>query len=95
MACKEISSPGKSSEDEKIADITPSSGDEASAEANEPQPPRLSLIRRTWEWKPKPARYDLDDPPKFSLSLNLLFSFVGNRRRVLVLFSPTQHLTSK
>ncbi|KAL1844835.1 hypothetical protein VTK73DRAFT_1707 [Phialemonium thermophilum] len=42
-----------------------------------PEPPEASpgLLRRIWEWKPKPARYDVDNPPHFTLSLNLLFSF--------------------
>jgi hypothetical protein len=39
------------------------------------QPPK-SLVVRIWEWKPPPARYDPDKPPKFTLLLNLLFAFV-------------------
>jgi hypothetical protein len=28
-------------------------------------------------WTPKRCRWDLDDPPKFSMALNLLFGFVS------------------
>jgi hypothetical protein len=36
----------------------------------------LLLIRQAWNWKPPPARYDADNPPKFTIWLNLLFGFV-------------------
>jgi hypothetical protein len=35
-----------------------------------------SIFRQAWNWKPKPARYDPDNPPKFTIWLNLLFGFV-------------------
>ncbi len=35
------------------------------------------LIRRAWNWKPKPARYDPLNPPRFTIWLNLLFGFVS------------------
>lgn len=37
------------------------------------------LARRVWNvvsWTPKRCRWDPEDPPKFSLGLNLLFGFV-------------------
>ncbi|KAK3938715.1 major facilitator superfamily domain-containing protein [Diplogelasinospora grovesii] len=34
-------------------------------------------IKRIWNWKPKPARYDPDKPPRFSLGLNTLFGFAS------------------
>lgn len=37
----------------------------------------VSLFSMIWDWKPKPAQYDPENPPKFSLALNLLFAFVG------------------
>jgi hypothetical protein len=39
---------------------------------------KASSIRRVYEWKPKPARYDPENPPKFTLSLNILFAFVSS-----------------
>lgn len=35
------------------------------------------VIRRLWHWKPGPARYDAENPPKFTLWLNILFGFVS------------------
>ncbi|KAK4121647.1 MFS general substrate transporter [Parathielavia appendiculata] len=35
------------------------------------------LIRHAWNWKPRPARYDPDSPPKFTIWLNLLFAFAA------------------
>jgi hypothetical protein len=34
-------------------------------------------IRRALSWTPKTCRYDPENPPKFSIWLNLLFSFVS------------------
>lgn len=37
--------------------------------------------KKIWKfvsWTPKRCRWDPDDPPKFSMSLNLLFGFVSN-----------------
>lgn len=53
----------------------------------------VSLLRTIWEWKPKPARYDPDDPPKFSLALNILFAFVSAPPRISQSFSPSPLLT--
>ena len=38
---------------------------------------RRTFVRRIWEWVPPPARYNLEDPPKFTLALNFLFSAVS------------------
>ncbi|SPQ23882.1 ae04440a-e43d-42c3-87a7-c3f3272458a3 [Thermothielavioides terrestris] len=35
------------------------------------------LVRRLWDWKPKSARYDPQNPPKFTIWLNLLFGFAS------------------
>lgn len=38
------------------------------------------VVRRIWEvvsWTPKRCRYDPKEPPRFSMSLNLLFAFVS------------------
>lgn len=42
------------------------------------EPTKRSALRRAWEWKPKPARYDPENPPKFTIWLNLLFAFVSD-----------------
>lgn len=31
-----------------------------------------------WGWTPNTARYDPNNPPKFTLALNLLFAIVGS-----------------
>ncbi|RKU48874.1 hypothetical protein DL546_008274 [Coniochaeta pulveracea] len=33
-----------------------------------------SFAHRLYEWKPKPTRYDPENPPKFTLGLNILFA---------------------
>ena len=33
--------------------------------------------RQLWKWTPPPARYDPDNPPKFTVWINLLFAFVS------------------
>ena len=44
------------------------------------QPGKWSAgLRRAWDWKPKPARYDPENPPKFTIWLNMLFGFVSHR----------------
>ena len=38
------------------------------------------FLRKCWtifSWTPKRCRWDPEDPPKFSLALNLLFAFVS------------------
>src|SRR5690349_3052528 len=40
------------------------------------QQEKWGTIRRAWRWKPKPARYDPKNPPKFTIWLNILFGFV-------------------
>lgn len=42
-----------------------------------PRVTRWSTVRRIWNWKPKPARYDARNPPKFTIWLNMLFGFVS------------------
>lgn len=39
----------------------------------------LSRLRQILTWAPKNCRYDPNEPPKFSLSLNLLFAVVRFR----------------
>jgi hypothetical protein len=50
-------------------------------EVNLPQGNLRSKVRKrlqqAWHWKPKPARYDVDNPPDFSVSLNVLFAVVS------------------
>jgi hypothetical protein len=41
---------------------------------------KASFARRLYEWKPRPARYDSENPPKFTLFLNILFAFVSSLR---------------
>jgi hypothetical protein len=39
-----------------------------------------AFAKKCWSyvtWVPKRCRWDIDNPPKFSLALNLLFGFVG------------------
>ncbi|KAL2015232.1 hypothetical protein VTK56DRAFT_6046 [Thermocarpiscus australiensis] len=43
--------------------------------ANPQHPGKWAVIRRLWNWKPRPARYDAANPPKFTIWLNLLFGF--------------------
>ncbi|KAK3897602.1 major facilitator superfamily domain-containing protein [Staphylotrichum tortipilum] len=61
-------------------DNTPSQG-----ESNHVDPPKgpsppgkwATRLRRAWNWKPKPARYDPANPPEFTLWLNVLFGFAS------------------
>ncbi|KAK0715584.1 major facilitator superfamily domain-containing protein [Lasiosphaeris hirsuta] len=34
-------------------------------------------VYRIWKWTPKPARYDPNNPPKFTVWMNILFAFAG------------------
>src|SRR5688572_10376563 len=55
-----------------------STGEDAgilSLDVNESETKKCSAIRRLWNWKPKPARYDAENPPKFTIWLNMLFGF--------------------
>lgn len=37
----------------------------------------LERVGKTFTWAPRKCRYDPDNPPKFSLALNLLFALVS------------------
>ncbi|KAK3389725.1 major facilitator superfamily domain-containing protein [Podospora didyma] len=37
----------------------------------------LNTLQRAWRWKPKPARYDPENPPKFTVWMNMLFGFAA------------------
>ncbi|KAH6631480.1 major facilitator superfamily domain-containing protein [Chaetomium tenue] len=50
---------------------------EDTAAPDVPESTKRSALRRAWEWKPKPARYDPENPPKFTIWLNMLFSFAA------------------
>ena len=54
---------------------------------------KWQTIRRAWNWKPKPARYDPSNPPRFTIWLNLLFGFVSPLTSTSPhpLVSSTQH----
>ncbi|GAB1318641.1 hypothetical protein MFIFM68171_08851 [Madurella fahalii] len=45
--------------------------------ANGLQTREWSVIHRLWNWKPKPARYDPENPPRFTIWLNMLFGFAS------------------
>lgn len=42
-----------------------------------PQAGKWDAVRRLWNWKPRPARYDAENPPEFTIWLNMLFGFVS------------------
>ncbi|KAK4236230.1 major facilitator superfamily domain-containing protein [Achaetomium macrosporum] len=42
-----------------------------------PESPRWNAVRRAWNWKPRPARYDPEKPPEFTVWLNILFAFAS------------------
>lgn len=44
---------------------------------------QLAPIRRAWNWIPPPARYDPENPPKFTIWLNVLFGFVSDTIHIL------------
>lgn len=56
-------------------------GAEPTEESSQPRGRRAALnrVRRFVTWAPKNCRYDPNEPPKFSLSLNLLFALVRFR----------------
>ena len=43
------------------------------------QTQKWKRIQRIWTYTPKPARYDPQNPPKFTIWINILFSFVSAR----------------
>ena len=55
---------------------TPNRGNDVEAAAASSSG-KWQIIRRAWNWKPKPARYDPSNPPRFTIWLNLLFGFVS------------------
>lgn len=61
------SSDGNTVDGQDLADISTANGLQARG---------WSIIYRLWNWKPKPARYDPENPPKFTIWLNVLFGFV-------------------
>ncbi|KAK3292124.1 major facilitator superfamily domain-containing protein [Chaetomium fimeti] len=50
-------------------DDTPASG--------VPESTKWSTLQRVWNWKPKAARYDPENPPEFTIWLNMLFGFAS------------------
>lgn len=51
--------------------------DSVSAAESDVTPVKVGAIGRIWHWKPSATRYDPDNPPKFTVWLNILFAFVG------------------
>ncbi|KAK5658269.1 hypothetical protein OQA88_2244 [Cercophora sp. LCS_1] len=76
-------SPDKSDDDgEKPTDVTvsssPSDSDEqASTPTRDIPATKGGWVWRLWNWIPPPARYDVENPPKFTLWLNILFAFAS------------------
>lgn len=67
---------------EKLADAKEAPEPDASySESSQSQGHRTALDRLKYlaAWAPKNCRYDPNEPPKFSLSLNLLFAVVSFR----------------
>lgn len=67
---------------EKLTGVQEASGpDTAPTESSRSQGRRAALgrLRHFVTWAPKNCRYDPNEPPKFSLSLNLLFALVRFR----------------
>lgn len=63
-------------------DHTVTSGDDASSSESpiHTKQEQLSIWRRAYEivyWVPPKARYDPNEPPKFSMAMNVLFAFAG------------------
>ncbi len=75
--------PSSSSEDEDASNQVVSDGGTG----------KRGLIYRTWKWIPKPARYDPDNPPKFTVWLNILFAFVSHSPFFMSLQMFQQRLT--
>lgn len=51
--------------------------DSVSAAESDVTPVKVGAIGRIWHWKPSATRYDPDNPPKFTVWLNILFAFAG------------------
>lgn len=67
---------------EKLADAKEAPEPDASSnESSQSQDHRTALdrLKHFATWAPKNCRYDPNEPPKFSLSLNLLFAVVSFR----------------
>ena len=76
---KGIPQPGNETDEKSASDSTPiTSGIDDDATLDVPESTKWSTLRRAWEWKPKPARYDPENPPKFTIWLNMLFGFVSD-----------------
>jgi hypothetical protein len=62
---------------------TSSEGGTSDEDARNVSPPtqikRPGLAKRLWKWQPASVRYDQENPPKFTLLMNLVFSFVRAR----------------
>lgn len=37
-----------------------------------------TIVRRTLDWTPRPSRYDVNNPPEFTVWLNVLFALVSD-----------------
>ncbi|OIW31632.1 MFS general substrate transporter [Coniochaeta ligniaria NRRL 30616] len=51
--------------------------DTVSTAETETRPVKEGAIRQIWHWKPSATRYDPDNPPKFTVGLNILFALAG------------------
>jgi hypothetical protein len=71
--------PENEADEKSASDNAPNiNGIDDTAVLSAPGSTKWSPLRRAWEWKPKPARYDPDNPPKFTIWLNMLFGFVSD-----------------
>lgn len=68
---------GESNPPVLVPDATSDDDVEAMASSEKSSNQKASFARRVYEWKPRPARYDSGNPPKFTLFLNILFAFVS------------------
>lgn len=72
--------PENETDEKSASDSTPTtSGIDDTAILDGLESTKWSALRRAWEWKPKPARYDPENPPKFTIWLNMLFGFVSDQ----------------
>lgn len=63
--------------------------DDADGSAATPWKNRFQTL---WHWKPKAARYDPDNPPEFTMWINILFGFVSCVLHINI-ECPTPNLT--